>query len=766
VIFSVLSLLLGVHMTQAQVRPGDGLRMSADSISRDTETKVITLEGKVEISFDNQVIKADKAVINQKSEEILAEGHVILATEDTIVEGQMISFNYKTKLGRIENGFVQSGTVVFEGRKIEKKGENSYLAQDAKFTSCTTCPASWSFSGQEIDAEVGGYAYIKYPVLRVADFPIFILPRILIPLKSDRQSGLLVPSLDFSRKGGAALTMNYYWAVSRSKDVTLSLKNYQRRGLKALGEYRYVLSEGSTGVMHGATIRDQAFSLDGQPNSPEFEIPRGYVNYRHYFTLPNDVINRMRFTYVTDLRYPRDFSEEVAGHGDPALENSFSLTQNTSDQHRSVDMGHYVNLLKDENPMTAPGDAYGRNDDAVHRWPEINWHFVDRSVLDSSFFVGLKVNYTHFARGDFGYDDIRTRPGGSVPESDPGRSAFDSRSDLIRTGHRTIIEPTISYPFQVGDLINITPRVKYNDAIYRFTPVDTAPPAGPGQAEYTQNAYRRFLQTDIGATSVFSRVYNLNGETKLKHEVIPEVLYSEVPWFEQSNHPFFGDFPTQPYSRIYEAVSTADFRGSSRLQFDYRDRLFDKRLIGLGLTNHWVKKTSQTQGKPIYEKVATLAIRQSFDFNEAERDKVAQRNFPWSPLNILLDLRTDRLETFTVADVFPYADVVNYSSRVRFKTLYGNYLELNYADRVFVDKDNNVSNETKNLGAGVGLRTSYLDLTGLANYSLITKIVESWEYIALFKPPGDCWTIKAGHRKTVGADDIFQFSFNFEFGGV
>jgi LPS-assembly protein len=757
----LLNSILLPCLAVAQTRDNEGLRLSADSVSRDYTTKMITLEGRVEIAFSDQVLKADKAVIDQKNQTILAEGQVLLASKDTAIEGSRIEYNYRTKLGKIENGLVQSGQVVFEGKKLEKTGPMTFVAQDARYTSCKTCPPSWSFSGQEIDAELGGYAYIKYPILRIVDFPIFILPRILIPLKSDRQSGLLVPSLDFSKKGGAAFTFNYFWAMSRSQDMTLSLKSYERRGTKPMLEYRYVLAEGSSGILQGALLQDRAFSVDGQANSPESEVPRAYFKYKHRFELPNDVVQRAQFNYVSDLRYPRDFSEELPGHGDPALENLFSLTQNKESQHRSLEVAHYLNLLKDEDASSDAGDALSRNDDAVHRWPEIHWNFMEREFQSSNFFYSLKLNHTHFARRDFSYDDI-TGSGSGKSASNVRDGIFDPNQDLIRTGHRTTLEPTLSYPMQLAQIFELTPLVRYNETQYRFTANDTAIVPDP---DYSRNAHRRYVYTEVGLSTVFSRVFGDDDgrSPRLKHELIPELIYSEIPWSDRPDHPFFGDFESQPYSRIYEAVNTEDFYGSSGLQFDYKDRLFERRLITLGVTNHWVRKRFLAhQDRPQYDKLATWSLRQSYDFNEAKRSSPS----PWSAINSLIDIRLPRFETHTVADFYPYAKVVNWSSRVRFKSLYGNYLELNYSEKVFVDKDNNTSNKTENFGTGLGFSSKYWDFTGIANYSVITKTVEGWEYIALFKPPGDCWTIKIGHKKTTGADDVFKFSFNFEFGGV
>lgn len=111
-----------------------------------------------------------------KSQTITAEGNVALESSDTHIQGEKIIYNYKTKVGEIQKGFVQSGPVIFLGDIIKKNSPTQFVATAARYTSCDTCPAAWSFSGHEIKAEFGGYAYIKYPILRIADFPILDNP--------------------------------------------------------------------------------------------------------------------------------------------------------------------------------------------------------------------------------------------------------------------------------------------------------------------------------------------------------------------------------------------------------------------------------------------------------------------------------------------------------------------------------------------------------------------------------------------------------------
>jgi LPS-assembly protein len=736
----------------------EGLDLSANDISRDYNTKLVTLEGNVRIGLGDERIRCDKATINMKNQEIIAQGNVVLESVKTYIEGDKIVYNYKTRLGEIYKGMVQAGQVVFIGDLIKKKSETNFLAKSARYTSCATCPAAWSFSGYEIDAEIGGYAAIKYPVLRLADFPVMILPRIWVPLKSDRQSGVIVPSFDYSSKGGTAITLPYFWAISENRDLTYALKSYEYRGLKHIAEYRYVLSEGSGGTLNTAYLRDQAFSADGSSSGQQETFNRGFLTYKHYYEMPNQYIHRANINLVSDLRYPRDFSEEIAGYGDSALENKMSLTKNSDSQHFGVEAAYYTNLLKE--------GAQDDNSDSVHRFPEINYSLMEQEIYNTNLFFKFDFNYTNFARRDFAYDDIDGSAGENTPKSQrDGAFNYNGATgnfdrDLIRTGHRYIFQPSISYPFHIGNYLDVLPSVTYNETQYRFNVDDSA----ILNANYERNAARRYLQTDISFKTKYSAIYGEEtvNSNRYKHEIEPELIYSRIPVADRPDHLFFGDFENQPESRRSSPVSTGDFDGSSRLQFDYRDRLFDKDLATFVLSNYVIRKRFSND-LPYYQKFVTFRVAQSYDFNVARQEDPK----PWSNVYSLLDVRLDNFETHTTAEFYPYADTVGWSTRLKVHNNRSNYLEFSFSENVIVaENQTEVEQRTETVGTGLGFVTKYFDLVGRTKYSLTTEKLESWEYVAMLKPPGDCWSIRFGHKKVFGADTDFNFSFNFEFGGI
>ena len=98
--------------------------------------------------------------------------------------------------------------------------------------------------------------------LQLASLPVFYLPFIYFPFQAKRHTGLLSPSLNFSQKSGWVVEQNFFWAISRSQDMTFGLKQYELRGLKGLLEYRYVLSQTNHGQGNFAFLQDRVFNKE------------------------------------------------------------------------------------------------------------------------------------------------------------------------------------------------------------------------------------------------------------------------------------------------------------------------------------------------------------------------------------------------------------------------------------------------------------------------------------------------------------------------
>lgn len=761
-----------------------GLLINADEMDRDSDTEIVELRGKVQIVMDDKHIEADRARIDLRAKQATFDGSVRMTTPTSTIGGERILLDYESSTGLIYNGFVQSGPVIFEGALLQKTGPEDYYVLNADYTACTNCPASWSFSGNSIRAELGGYAYIRNSILRFGSLPVLWLPFLVVPLKSDRQSGLLTPSFEQSTVGGFAFAQPYFWAISRSTDATLTAKNYERRGLKGLFNYRYMMDENSGGEFDGAFLRDAVFRNDTRLNEWRSADQKGqmlnrwFIKYAHYEELPDEWVARAVLNNASDLQYPRDFPKETLNHGDSAMENRVSMTKNTESRHFSIDSSYYVNLLQ--------GNPLGGNDDPVHRLPEIRWAQTPTSIGRTGLYYAVDLDFTNFTRSGPAYDNLSSPPGSNIryvshvcssgatedPRrygSDPGcvrtDDGYQPYQDLIRTGQRFEIQPTLMYPISLANgAVGVLPKVSYRETHYNF----------PIEGE--SNTVRRSLRTELGTRVSFSRVYGDLQDpkgTRYKHEIRPEVTYTALPWIDHRSHPFFG-FTPQAAPPIFEnnvSVTDSDLFGETGLQFDYRDRLYDRNLVTYSFVNTVTEKRWINEA-PAYKQIALVKLSQSYD---AWKDSRPNRNKlqPYSDISLLADLRFDHFDTLSTFNYFPYQKVTNSSARARFRADDGKFIQLGVVQAFAIQAGEAVDYKTRTedylLEAGTPWR--YINAMGKFTYdarsqeSDLRKRLKSWAYILQLKPPGDCWIITFTQDQVTGGETSFNVSFDFIFDG-
>lgn len=775
-------LFSGVARAQASAKI-QGILLNADTMSRDSENEVVDLEGNVQIVLQNQHLKADKAHVNLRTRQAELTGHVEIVSPKTTVGGTAATLDYENNTGVIYDGYVQSGPVVFSGALLQKVSEDEYYVSNADYTTCTNCPATWGFSGSNIRAELGGYAYIKSSFLKIYSVPVFWLPYLIVPLKSDRQSGLLPPRLLGDPDGGIAFSESYFWALSHSTDATLGLTSYDRRGLKAFGEYRYMLNENSYGNLTGAALVDRAFSDDRRvldyesPGNQGHDITRWYAKYDHYYDMPGGYIQRAQINVASDLQYPKDFPEETFNYGDPAMDNRVSLTKNSFANHLSVDTSYYINMMQ--------SDPLASNENAVHRLPEIRLSQTQQKIANSQFLYSYNLNYVNFARAGQGYDNMTKNASGerfitsngSTDCSAPGDydanpkcpivrdGVFDPNTDLLRTGQRLDLSGTISRPILIGDYLDLLPSISYRETDYEFN-------AGDDRS----NA-RRYVRASLGAKTSMNRVF-VSGDDpkadKYKHEIIPEVIGTTIPWLYHPSHPFFGtsDDP-DPTFYYNDFLSNSDVFGNHGVQFDYNDRIYDRGLITFVLNNKIVQK-KWVGDNPEYLQIASFKIFQSYDSYQASlRDSTRK---PWSDLTAILDLRFPQFQTYSIFTYLQDLQVMNVNSRVRLSNEFGQFFQVQWTrtypslqpgQPVVTDIE---KSRVENYTFGAGFQSGYLNFMGKFTYDANWANTESkdkitsWAYVAQIKPPGDCWAINiTQYLPTAAKTKIFvDFVFNFD----
>ncbi len=762
-VFWMFFVFLQSSLSHAQLLPSKEktkVLLNAQFIERDNEKDITILRDNVQVIFDQNFISCNEAIILWSKNEIVAVGNVLLKTTKSDIKADKIVFNFKEQTGKIFNGIIISGQVLMQGDVIDKTGPESYNANNAYFTSCTTCPASWSLTADNIDATIEGYAYLKNPLLHFAEVPFVYMPYLAIPLKNERQTGLLPPSFETSTYSGAGIELPFFWAINRSQDMTIAPRYLEKSGLQTSVNYRYRLSDKSSGELSTYYLRDKAYS-------PAYDA-RWFTTYAHYLELPDNYIQRTSVHLVSDTDYSTHFIH-FPFRGESSLDNRTSISKNFPYYHLSIDSSFYTSLIQD--------NIDAGKETSVHRIPEIRFSLADQKISESvNIFLRFDANYANFSRQSLGYDSPYyttsnpapgTVPAGYSPTTPPtgyfNNSAtpsgnFNPSTDIVRTGQRLDLQTTLYSPQRVlSKSVDVTPYVGYRHTQYVLGAVNET-------ANYDFFPHRSYVLTGVNTSTELSAIYR-SADTRYRHSIIPSIDFQSIPSLNQPNHTFFGSQDQIPYFLQTQPLQDTDLLPGGRgLQFDYEDRIVGRRLVNLGITNRIMKKSHTGLGLQ-YEQPFLFSVYQAYDFIEAKNES----GLPWQDVRALMKIRWGNIDSMTEVFTFPYHKVTNVSSRVRFN-FSNNYFEFiysNYLNVPALPKDVNLSARQETLWLSSGFTSTYFSLIGQAEFSLIDddQPWKQWRLITEIIPPGRCWTLSANLSKTLDVDNfVWTAMVNFRFG--
>ena len=457
---------------------GSPVKVDAARLTFDKATNTYTASGGVRLSRDNLTLRADRVTWNADTGEAKAVGHVHATQGQSFMTGSALSLNLNTGLGRLEHGrlFLKDRNFHLSGDLIEKTADQSYRVVNGTFTTCDGAPPSWSFSASRLDVTLGRYAKARNTVFHLNGIPVFYLPYMLYPIKTQRQSGFLMPHYGYSTIRGTQFSLGYYQVLGRNQDATFFLDYYSKLGVGKGLQYRYIFGDNNQGTLH-------AYHITGITGAPD----RYALSWKHLGTLPGKVGLAANVEYVSSRDY-------FAKFGNVASEYSKDRTESVVSLRRAWDRINLSGQLKYVQDLQQPN-----NNLTLQRLPEIKLNVLRHRVQGTPFYYSLDATSTYFWR----------------------KQGF--------RGERLNLRPALAAAFHLGDFLEVAPEVGYRERFY-----ETAN-GGPGfaqkgMADFTTLVSTRFDRVfDVGGQEV----------KKIQHSIEPEITYTFVPAEDQSRLPQF-----------------------------------------------------------------------------------------------------------------------------------------------------------------------------------------------------------------------------------
>lgn len=720
-----------VAWAQLQEQEQEPVRVEADSLHYDERQNTVSASGNAVVTKGETTMKADTITVNRATNALNAQGHVIVTDPQGRIEADSLQFELEDETGTIHEGtvYLPRHQYVLTGKLLQKSYGQTYHIENGAFTTCR-CEnfqqADWSVRGETIDVDLRGKGEVRGGTFRVRGVPLIYLPYGVVPVRRDRQSGLLFPDFGFSNKRGFVWHQPFYWDINRSYDFTLTtdLETAARVGM--WGEFRYAPSLSTEGQFSASYFNEQ---IQG-PATTSTPTNRWSITGTHRQRLAHDVQMYSDFFFVSDDLFLREINHGALNM--PATGDNADWTLRT---RRFTD-----------------SDAGGVKtwDNAMFRTEAIYYQDLEQ---DQNFAFQVLPRMQFQGHQRFWHDRLE------ASLSLQGDNFFRNKG---YGGQRFDIAPSLSLPFHWRDYLFGDVRVTGRETVYHLTSQDAGLSALT-TPDLRGNRTREIVQFEANMGTRFSRVFDVKWGRflKLQHVVEPEVSYLYAPYADQNDLPLY----------------------------DSLDRINRRNTLFYGVTNRFLGKfrTASTEsetggeGTEIRE-LARLSVLQAYDPDRGlSRDKQHYSDIDiyarLTPLPYTLfmfdstyDVGSESAATMRVGaslyDPRPLPQVAPLLQHVQRASSLG--VSYRFTSKSVVNQFNSDPDTTptdvnppKEIDASVLLRLSNSFMASyVGRYDLNTSEFIGNRYFFRYVAPQECWFIDFGVVDKVNPRE-FEFRFLF-----
>lgn len=461
--------------------------MEADRLSGKKESQV-EATGNAILRKRGQSIRADRLLYFQDTQDIDAQGSVVLEQDGNTMSGPHLRLNLDTNIGIMEQPVFylaeNDGRGAAEVMRINDR--QHYSLDKASYTTCQADDRGWLLKMNRLeidrDQQVGTahHAWVEF-----IGTPILYSPWMDFPLNDNRKSGFLAPIFGSTTTGGREVTLPYYWNIAANRDATIAPRVMTKRGVLLDNEFRY-LEPGYAGEVQ----------LDLLPNDTLADRSRTRVALLHNHTFTNGLSGYVNLTSVSDDAYYRDLANSADLTSQVNLLQEAVLNYNASWWNAVARVQRYQTLVPNGSPYK--------------RLPQLTVSARRKQANTNLAFVGEYADFSH-------------------------PTSLNAR--------RLTLNPSASYPLLSEPAFYLTPKVALHSTYYVM---------GANNTGVLQNASRTLPIFSVDSGVAFERDLNMFGgnylqtlEPRAFYVYVPYEDQSLLPIFDTGQAGF--DF-TQMFS--------------------------------------------------------------------------------------------------------------------------------------------------------------------------------------------------------------------------
>ncbi|QKF77574.1 LPS-assembly protein LptD [Arcobacter defluvii] len=385
----LISLLLSTSLLTAQEINNEKFQLIAKNI--DSKENIITAVGSVVIYSPTYYLSADKIIYDKEKETFELFDNVLIIKDNNIQTQSNHAFvDLKNELSNQSPMFLYENTNNIWMNTKESNKEKEIIQLDSSIiSSCDCLDPAWSIRASSADYDTEAKWINAYnPRLYIKDVPVFYSPYFGFPTDKTRRTGLLFPTLGYSREEGVYYSQPIYFAPAQNYDLEFVPQIRTFRGKGGYLYYRYADSPDSMLNVKGGLFRE-----DGdyrEENSLDHQEHFGLnVDYSRKNIFANQNTEDGLFTsikYLNDVEYITLEDDEQSISTDKKVESKINYFYNTPDYYMGTYARYYIDTSKKSNSNT------------LQELPQAHFHSYNKEVFIDNLLYSIDTKVMNYTR--------------------------------------------------------------------------------------------------------------------------------------------------------------------------------------------------------------------------------------------------------------------------------------------------------------------------------------------------------------------------------
>jgi len=341
----------------------DTVRYQASAIEYQVGQEKIKLQGNSQLDWKTVTLNSEEIDYDLKQEYLLAYGKEIetegkkeyvgspiLKDGSEQIVGKKMSYDLKTRKGKVWAGETNLEAGIYRGELLRKISDEELLVNSARFTTCDKNDPHYYFGSSKMKIITRDKVIARPVVLYVAGLPIAVLPFYIFPIKPGRHSGFL--ALDFGNFTGLdrfVRNIGYYWAASQYWDLETALDVYEQSGIILRGSARYAVRYLLSGSVSGSFKKDTEKTLFTETKNYRWDL-----NLSHSQTFSPTFTFSAYGRFVSDRNYDREFNLDPLTRRNRILHSQANFSKRWSTIGTSVALDQNLNLDTESRTLFLP----------------------------------------------------------------------------------------------------------------------------------------------------------------------------------------------------------------------------------------------------------------------------------------------------------------------------------------------------------------------------------------------------------------------------